>query len=407
MAWRSLWVLHSNSNRYGPASEALERAYAFRNRLSERERLTVTSSYHKQNHEYALAEAAYLQRLESEPENGAVLVGYADLLLETGRWAEAESLSLRGAELLPRAPVAYWNAVEAQVTQRRFRAADSTLRVMAGNLPDHPWLQELALSVSWAQRAFDSTQVLLDSLETSGVLGPQYGQVRCLLALYRGRLREWERCGSGDINTALAELRYGGDTARVRDLVDSFLAVEDPPPPSYPMLISVLAEMGRLPEAHRVLTEWEERFGPDDPRYRMDVGAAAGSIAMAEGRPDSAVTAFLAWNRSGFLTATHVYNRGLAEAANAHDRAGRPDSAVALYERALATPSVFGAPYEVSWYPHALRRLGELHESLRNRDQAIDYYQRFIELWKDADPELQPQVEDVRRRLAALVGEAR
>ena len=107
------------------------------------------------------------------------------------------------------------------------------------------------------------------------------------------------------------------------------------------------------------------------------------------------------------MTATHVYNRGLAEAANAHDRAGRPDSAIALYERALATPSVFGTPYEVSWYPHALRRLGELHESLGNPEQAIDYYQRFIELWKDADPELQPQVEDVKRRLAALVGEAR
>jgi len=407
MAWRSLWVLHSNSDRYGPASEALERAYTFRNRLSERERLTVTADYHKQNHEYALAEAAYLQLIEFEPENLTALISYADLLLQTGRWAEAESLSLRGAKLRPETPVAYWNAIEAQVTQRRFRAADSTLGVMAGHLPDHPWLQNLALSVSLAQRAFDSTQVLLDSLETSGVLGPVYGQIRCWLALYRGRLGEWERCGSADINTALAELRYGDDTARVRDLVDSLLAVENLPPPSYPVLTSVLAEMGRLPEAHRVLTEWEERFGSDDPRYRMDVGAAAGSIAMAEGRPDSAVTAFLAWNRSGFLTATHVYNRGLAEAANAHDRAGRPDSAIALYERALATPSVFGARYEVSWYPHALRRLGELHESLGNREQAIDYYQRFIELWQDADPELQPQVEDVKRRLAALAGEAR
>ncbi len=385
----------------------MERAYAFRNRLSEGERLRVSADYHKQNHEYALAEAAWLQLIEFEPENGSLLVNYADLLLQTGRWAEAESLSLRGAELRPEAPVAYWNAVEAQVTQRRFGAADSTLMVMAGNLPDHPWLQVLAFGVSFAQREFDSTQVLLDSLETSGVLGPGYGQLRCGLALHRGRLREWERCGSADINTALAELRYGGDTARVRDLIDSFLAVENLPPLSYPVLISVLAEMGRLPEAHRVLTEWEDRFRPDDPRYRTDVGAAAGSIAMAEGRPDSAVTAFLAWNRSGFLTATHVYNRGLAEAANAYDRAGRPDSAVALYERALATPSVYGARYEVSWYPHALRRLGELHESLGNREQAIDYYQRFIELWKDADPELQPQVEDVKRRLAALVGEAR
>ena len=409
MAWYALYVYHTSSNRYGPASEGLERAYAFGDRLSERERLTVTASYHGQNHEYALAEAAHLQRIELDPESGAGLVSYADHLLSTGRWAEAESLSLRAAELRPRNQVAYWNAVEAQVTQRRFRAADSTLRVMVGNLPDHSWWGALTLSVSFAQREFDSTRALLDSLETAGVPGwfPSYARARCWLSLYSGRLRGGERCGPADINTTLAELRYGGDTTRVRDLVDSLLAVENPPGSSYPMLISVLAEMGRLPEAHRVLTEWEERFGPDDLQYRTDVGAAAGSIAIAEGFPDSAVTAFLAWNRSGFLTSTHVYNRGLAEAANAHDRAGRPDSAIALYERALATPSVYGALYEVTWYPHAIRRLGELHESLGHRDPAIDYYERFIELWKDADPELQPQVQAVRERLASLVGEPR
>jgi hypothetical protein len=33
---------------------------------------------------------------------------------------------------------------------------------------------------------------------------------------------------------------------------------------------------------------------------------------------------------------------------------------------------------------------------------AIDYYNEFVELWKDADPELQPQVEDVRGRIVSL-----
>ena len=31
----------------------------------------------------------------------------------------------------------------------------------------------------------------------------------------------------------------------------------------------------------------------------------------------------------------------------------------------------------------------------------------FIELWKNADPELQPRVEDARRRIAELVAEPR
>ncbi len=53
----------------------------------------------------------------------------------------------------------------------------------------------------------------------------------------------------------------------------------------------------------------------------------------------------------------------------------------------------------------AYRRLGELNEQRGNRDKAVSYYNEFVELWKDADPELLPQVQDVRQRIAKLVGE--
>jgi hypothetical protein len=39
------------------------------------------------------------------------------------------------------------------------------------------------------------------------------------------------------------------------------------------------------------------------------------------------------------------------------------------------------------------------------KDKAADYYGRFINLWKNADPELQPQVKEIKDRLAKLVGE--
>ncbi len=59
------------------------------------------------------------------------------------------------------------------------------------------------------------------------------------------------------------------------------------------------------------------------------------------------------------------------------------------------------------WRARSYRRLGELHEQRGDTAKAVEYYNEFVELWRDADPELQPQVEDVKRRLAALVGEAR
>ena len=40
-------------------------------------------------------------------------------------------------------------------------------------------------------------------------------------------------------------------------------------------------------------------------------------------------------------------------------------------------------------------------------DRAVEYYNQFVELWRNADPEFQPQVADTRERIARLVGEGR
>ena len=54
------------------------------------------------------------------------------------------------------------------------------------------------------------------------------------------------------------------------------------------------------------------------------------------------------------------------------------------------------------------KRLGELYEAKGDTKKAATYYVSFLDLWKNADPELQPKVQDVKRRLAAIqAGEKR
>ena len=50
----------------------------------------------------------------------------------------------------------------------------------------------------------------------------------------------------------------------------------------------------------------------------------------------------------------------------------------------------------------ALFRLGELYEHAGDTKHATEYYGRFVELWKNADPELQPRVTEAKTRMEHL-----
>jgi tetratricopeptide (TPR) repeat protein len=88
--------------------------------------------------------------------------------------------------------------------------------------------------------------------------------------------------------------------------------------------------------------------------------------------------------------------------ALAFDKAEDVDSAIVMYERVVNMPSRYTLLVHTYDLHNFLRRLGELYEAKGNREKAIEYYSRFVELWRNADPELQPQVAAIRARLTRL-----
>ncbi len=58
--------------------------------------------------------------------------------------------------------------------------------------------------------------------------------------------------------------------------------------------------------------------------------------------------------------------------------------------------------YQLVYEGPAELRQAQIYERLGDRPAARAHYARFVDLWRDADPELRPQVEQARARLRAL-----
>jgi tetratricopeptide (TPR) repeat protein len=125
---------------------------------------------------------------------------------------------------------------------------------------------------------------------------------------------------------------------------------------------------------------------------------ASGYIALAEEDWQGAIASFERADKFECRVCT------LPGRAQALAGMGNADSAAALLERYVTETDDDRQFTDYLELPGALIRLGESHES-RDAAKAVEYYNRFVELWSGADPELQPIVADIRGRIARLVGE--
>jgi tetratricopeptide (TPR) repeat protein len=78
------------------------------------------------------------------------------------------------------------------------------------------------------------------------------------------------------------------------------------------------------------------------------------------------------------------------------DALGRSEEALLWFEGIVAQLGSGLAPSH--------RRRGEILERLGRTEEALEHYRRFLDLWQNCDAELQPQFEEVKKRVEALAG---
>ncbi|TDI73573.1 MAG: tetratricopeptide repeat protein [Bacteroidetes bacterium] len=79
------------------------------------------------------------------------------------------------------------------------------------------------------------------------------------------------------------------------------------------------------------------------------------------------------------------------------------NKAVRYYQADLDNTVGYGVALRATMRAPTFFRLGEIHSQLGNIDSAIEAYQKFSDIWVDADDILQPQVQYARDRIDQLL----
>ena len=430
-AWRKLGTAMNNS--FYPrsaADSAITKAYQLRARLSENERYLTEAYYFQRGpgHDRQKAIAAYqalLDRGDTAYAANNIGVAYTSML----EYAKAESLYRMAMAANPDNAIPLPNLVNVLLDQGKKIALDSALAAEAKRLPNNSSYAYHLVMVPYMYGQYDRAEQVVDSVHRAS---PAL-DARAMASFYqyeiravRGRLNDAERSyrqGSAEAaelgapspklvdSAALAgmDIWLRNQPQRGAQRLDAALAAlpmttlaeQDRP---YLPLAKLYAVAGRPDRARALLEQFAKLKDTAYVRSEQPVvHEALGEIALAEKRYPDAITEF---HRSALAADGKPYDENPVrvhfELGRAFDLANQPDSAIAELEAYVNTP--WDSKPDVDWYALAgtHKRLGELYDAKGDREKAISHLSKFVELWKNADSELQPAVADAKRRLAKL-----
>jgi tetratricopeptide (TPR) repeat protein len=402
------------------------RAYELRDRLPDMERLWATAYYYS-NVEYDSDKviAAYRQVLDTRPDETTALNNLAIELAVRGHYAESESTAMHGIAVTPQVSVLWFNALEAMEWQGAFARADSLYAEWGRRAPDNKQRQTAGFRLAFAEGKYPLALAHADSAgrnadpswqlrsHMQGANGYRaIGQIARADQHALAQLQIARQSGAttqamtAAIDYAATEALFRQRPAMALKRIDSVLArlpmdSLDPLSRPYLPLTDLYVATGEVARAERALAEYE-RVVPEQIR-KGDYQNLYSKALLAWGKREypKAITGFREFHDKWGGNISGMY-----ELARTFDDMGQPDSALAVYETYATQPEPGAAGRQ--WYlATAYRRLGTLYQEKGNKDKALEYYGKFTALWKNADPDLQPRVADVKQRMSELVAEPR
>ncbi len=424
-AYRALSIYYGNLGYASEGRRYVDRAYAHTERLERRERYLVGALYHAWRARFDSAAYYYELEIERDPESHTAITNLGDAYERMGRYEEALPLYRRAAELVPDQPVVYINLASITRTLGDHAAADSALAVLVADFPDmygtldarvmnplyagdfeaaeaaagvmaldsrpyvsawgHAYLSSLAALHGdvGATLAYADTAVELGL--TSGLRLAAYG---ALLDL------EFAMLAAGAPERALPLVERTREAAlQEEDLVQGGLGLG--------ALAAGYALAGDLERTREPLLRLDHVIGPGTAGFMGISEAVRGVVALQEGRVEDAIEHLRrsrAENGDVLLRAIGLL------LGDAYAAAGRLQVAAAYYD---SLTSSYGLHFtDQGMYgptrPIAHERAASVYLTLGDTTKAVAHLAAFTDLWRDADPELQPRVESALRLLSQL-----
>jgi tetratricopeptide (TPR) repeat protein/tRNA A-37 threonylcarbamoyl transferase component Bud32 len=428
MAYRKIGVILGNtSQRRDRMIEATTLAYQYRNRLSDLERFHAVALYHiRVTGKREEAIATYRTLLDVYPQDFAAINNLGAMYSQLRDYDRALGLYRRALVLAPLVTLGHTNVIGTYENLGMFDSAEAAIDRFAEAFPGNPRI--LAQRADLAKRRQDWRSVeeywvqLADAQRGNLAWQGSASWNFATLAGLQGRIEESNRHWRDANNIILQRGQPSGYIGNVgqqgfmdilvrrrpRDAVDRLeralaeypldsMAENDRP---YLFLVSLYAFAEDLPRAEALLADFEATGQTQDSRESARWARfAQGTIHLAKGDAEDAIREFHAFDQDA-----SCQNCVLPNLARAYDMKGEVDSAIAIYERYTDSYSraLFLDHTELAL---AYRRLGELHEERGDTEAALQRYGQFVDQWREADAELQPQVEEIKQRMANLTGE--